>query len=55
MTKQSTPLMAMGPLSKEGHRQHLLDMSIHTEGVITLLYRLNKYMGLPIIYNNGEK
>lgn len=55
MTKQSTLLMSKGPLGTEGHRQHLLDMSVHTEGIIALLYNLKKYMGLPILYNNVEK
>lgn len=55
VTRKSILLMSKGPLSKEGHRHHLLDMSVHTGGIIALLYSLNKYIGLPIIYNNVEK
>lgn len=49
MTMKSTLLMSKGALSEVGHRQNLLDMSVHRGGITALLYRLNNYMRLPII------
>lgn len=55
VTMKSTLLISKGPLSNEGHRHHLLDMSVQTGGITALLYSFNKYIVFPIIYNNMEK
>ena len=47
--------MSKGSLSEEGHRHDLLDMSVHTEGIIALLYGLHKHVVLRVICNNVEQ
>lgn len=54
-TTMSTLLMSKKPLSKEGHREQLLDVFINTGGILVLLYCLNKYSVFPIIYGNVEQ